>query len=135
MLKPRYLYHGTVADQVPQILREGLRSPSYWGTKRMAEHWAERRGAYADGIVLIRRKLSEFDAEHLFWDELMEEEPVWFEYQVEEDQRAACEQAQGYWEESLEILESVIYDLPVKVKAIEVLQLKQQDQAIDNLAV
>ena len=135
MLKTRYLYHGTVADQMPSILRAGLHAPSFWGSRRMAEHWAQRRGKYADGIVLIRRKLSEFASEHLFWDELMEEESVWFEYQVEDDKRAACKQAQGYWEESLRILESVIYDLPVKVRAAEVINVKQHDQTVENLAI
>jgi hypothetical protein len=123
--QPRYLYHGTLACHVPEILREGLKGGSFWGTRRMAEHWAPWKGDGSDEVVLIRRSLANFDPEHLFWDEFMAEEPVCFDYQVESDKREACAQAQGYWEESLAILESVWYMQAMPVKASDIISLKQ----------
>ena len=101
-----YLYHGTRAEAVVGILERGLPAPSYWGSRRMAEHWA---GLRADGgeAMVIAKPLADFDPGQLFWDDLMAIEPAWSDYLVEADREAAAVAAEGAWEDSLAILESV----------------------------
>ena len=131
-----HLYHGTALDNLQEILREGMSAPSFWGTKRMAMHWAwQRYGGQARDLILIKRPLATFDQNHLFWDENMADEPVWFDYVIEADREAAVAKAQGFWEESLEILESAIYDLGVLVGAADVTHLKRQEPHFEAFEV
>lgn len=38
---PEFLYHGTTASAVEEILREGVHAPSYWSTEPVAHGFAE----------------------------------------------------------------------------------------------
>lgn len=136
MLKPTYLYHGTTAEALEEILEQGLKAPSFWGSRRMAEHWGRiKRGEGQGAVVLLKRPLSDFQEAHLSWDGFMEEEPVWFPYQVEGDKHEACARASGDWQESLDILESVIYDLEVRVRAGQVIKLKRYEPSLEDLGI
>jgi len=59
----------------------------------------------------------------------MDEEPVWFGFQVEADKQAACARAQGNWEESLAILESVWCRQGVTIQVGDVIRLRQVEMA------
>ena len=118
-----YLYHGTSATVAEKILLEGvMEAGSYWGTERIADTYAEEAvdaeldyEAEAEQAI-FRVPLSRFNKANLKPDENSVAEPLTYTLKrKEEDLYAEWEQAQGTWEDSLRIYESVRYDAPLQV--------------------
>jgi hypothetical protein len=59
---PQFLYHGTWRGNIDNILSDGVRSPSYWGTYEVAHSYAMQFG---EAGVLIRVPLTSFDEDGL----------------------------------------------------------------------
>ena len=118
-----YLYHGTSATTAEKILLEGvMEAGSYWGTERIADTYAEEAvdaemdyEAEAEQAI-FRIPLSRFNQANLKPDENSVAEPLTYTLKrKEEDLYAEWEQAQGTWQDSLRIYESVRYDAPLQV--------------------
>ncbi len=111
------LYHGTSDLHRQDILENGIQAPSYWGTVEIAQYYAEEAVAEKGGNPLIVKvPLSEFDQSLLKPDQNSIEEPLTYTLRKTEDEVwEEWEESDGTWQDSLEIVESVIYDSIVKV--------------------
>jgi 8-oxo-dGTP pyrophosphatase MutT (NUDIX family)/GNAT superfamily N-acetyltransferase len=118
-----YLYHGTSETVAEKIMLEGvMEAGSYWGTERIAETYAQEAvdaeldyEAEAE-LAIIRVPISRFNKASLKPDENSVAEPLTYTLKrKEEDLYAEWEQAQGTWQDSLRIYESVRYDAPIQV--------------------
>jgi hypothetical protein len=118
-LEEEELYHGTSDLYKQDILKNGIQAPSYWGTVEIAEYYAKVIAEESGGNpLIIKIPLSEFDqsllkpdhnsiAEPLTFTLGKSDEDVWEEWELVPDP--------GTWRDSLDIVESVIYDATVKV--------------------
>lgn len=92
----QYLYHGPRDSDLDAILEEGIDGPSYWGTYEKALEYAKD-----DGRV-FRVAMSEFDMSDLSYNTLLAEA------MIESGNEDVA--ADGTWEESIAVLDSVRYD-------------------------
>src|ERR1051326_2427982 len=120
---PEYLYHGTSRLRVTKILRQGVSSPSWWGTERIAEYYGEVQSE-EDGSdpIMLTVPLTAFQVQHLEPDGNSIAEPLTYTLGRKEDDLYAEWQASGQtWLDCLDIYESVIYrGGPIKVKRAQV---------------
>jgi len=113
------LYHGTSDLYKQDILKNGIPKPSYWGTEEIAWYYAKVVAEESGGNpLIIKIPLSKFDQSLIEPDHNSIAEPltrilgksdedVWEEWEKVPEP--------GTWQDSLDIVESVVYDAPVKV--------------------
>ena len=113
------LYHGTSDLYKQDILENGIRAPSYWGTEEIAWYYAKVVAEeYGGRPLIIKIPLSKFDQSLLKPDHNSIAEPltrtlgksdeeVWEEWEEVPEP--------GTWQDSLDIVQSVEYHGPVKV--------------------
>lgn len=108
-----YLYHATSSNNLPRILKYGIKAPSYWGTVDIAHYYADD----IDDAVILRLPLSAFDTRYLAPDHASVAEPITTVIgKSEEEVQAEWRGCEGTWEDSLEIVSSVKYNKVIKVK-------------------
>ena len=115
--KEEELYHGTSDLYKQDILKFGIQAPSYWGTAEVAEYYAnEVSEEHGGNPLVVKIPLSKFDQSLLKPDLNSIGEPLTFTLRkTEEEVWEEWEQSDETWQDSLEIVESVIYDAPLKV--------------------
>ena len=113
------LYHGTSDLYKQDILENGIQAPSYWGTAEIAAYYAkEVAEEYGGKPLIIKIPLSEFDQSLLEPDHNSIAEPLTHILgKSDEDVGEEWEEVPepGTWRDSLDIVESVIYNATVKV--------------------
>ena len=115
------LYHGTSDVHKDDILRNGI-GKSYWGTAEVAEYYAEVTVDEVGGdMIVISKPLSSFKEDLLEPDSNSIAEPLTYTLRKSEDQIASeWEESEGTWQDSLKIVESVIYNGRVEVSEGEI---------------
>jgi len=121
-----YLYHGTTATMAKKIMADGLvKGPSWWGTERMAEYYAEtvsEEDDPEDEPAIIRIPLSRFDEGRLGVDGNSIAEPIAGVLgEREEALYARWKASRHTWRDCLRIYESVWYDAPMRVAEADIL--------------
>lgn len=120
-----YLYHGTLDILLNEILAHGLRSSSYWGSRRVAEYYAEDERGKGHAPILIRKARSAFEEGGLEVDTNSVAEPLTYTLKAEEeDLYDEFLASNGSWQASLEIYESVIYRRAMTVRAEDIIYLE-----------
>jgi hypothetical protein len=118
------LYHGTSQRKLHELLATGgtMTAPSWWGSQEVAWYYAEdQEDRDGSSPVVIGVPLSRFDTAHLEPDHNSIAEPITTVIGKTEDEVIeAWETAEGTWQESLDIVESVIYRAPIQVTDADV---------------
>lgn len=112
------LFHGTSSNRIPGLLSEGFRGRSHWGTKEVAEIFADRECHDSGGrSVLIAIDLAMLDHDFVTVDGQMVLEPI-NTYAADADDRDLQKrwEASGQtWKDCLDIYESLVYTKPFAV--------------------
>jgi len=109
--KEEKLYHGTSDLYYQDILDNGIKAPSYWGTPEVAEYYSEVVTEEVGGNpVIIEVSLSRFNQDLLEPDYNSIDEPLTYTLgKTEEEVWEEWEQTGETWQDSLEIVASVLY--------------------------
>ena len=126
-----FLYHGTCSSNLPTILgksKEKLPLPgvtsAYWGTREIAEYYAQDACPGEGEPVLIKIPFNQFQKHLLAPDRASAEEPITTVLGMDEDEvHEMWEESPQNWEASLEILGSVRYMGTIKVTKQDVVYL------------
>ena len=120
-----WLYHGTYQEAIDKMLVSGrvssggiVKPPSFWGTERIAEYYAEVVSDYEGSLEprLIRVPLSRFNKAGFKVDRPSVQEPIsWALEETEDDLARHWQASRKTWRDCLVIFESVKYDLPMRI--------------------
>jgi hypothetical protein len=120
-LGEEYLYHGTTRRALEVALASGgtLKGPSWWGTERVADYYAEvaaeEEGPEGEEAI-VRVPLSRFNRRLLKPDHNSIAEPLTYTLGADEkDLWRQWQKARGTWRDCLEIYESVRYEAPLRI--------------------
>ena len=126
-----YLYHGTSSTALQAILANGgiMKAPSYWGSERIAQYYAEvaveeeeENGNDEASEVILRVPLQRFNSKHFIPDQNSIAEPIAYTLGTTEDKLwAQWKKCKDTWQDCLRIYESVVYKSPVKITQADVL--------------
>ena len=126
---PTFLWHGTSQKRLPDLIRDGIRSPSWWGSRRMATWFAEDTADQDDSTpALIAVPLKRFNTWQLEPDEMMIKVPILpvlgTDIEIQDGRTRPLERrvqiawaalsGGGTWEDSLRIVEAVVYRAPAR---------------------
>lgn len=122
---PFKLYHGTSTAVLEQIKKTGvIKAPVYLGTEEIADYYAEVV-AEEDGSeeVVLAINLSDLDVGALEPDDNSIAEPLTYTLGKSEDEVwEEWKEAEGTWEDSLDIVGSVRYRQPIPLKDVVLLE-------------
>ena len=116
------LYHVSPERFREVILRDGVKPRSYWAIESVSEYYEEDAGDNGDYFI-IALPISRFDENHLVPDLPGIEEPVVYSTMGKSSSRVYAEwtEAEGTWQDTLEIIGSVAYDAPVRITSKDIL--------------
>lgn len=119
-----FLYHGTTSNHIEDILKYGMKSPSWWGSYEIAREYAlntldAERGFGAP--LIIKKKIDDFDKSAFAIDAPSIQEPLTLTLgKSEEEVWEEWENSDQTWEDCLDIVESVKYTKKVDIDRNEV---------------
>ena len=114
-----FLYHASPSQNVEAIRTQGMPAGSYWGTYDIASYYAEDISDNGDEPHMFRVPLEAFAEAHLVPDQNGIDEPLTYTLGMSEDEVQEEWQASGQtWRDSLQIIGSVRYSVPVPASAI-----------------
>ena len=115
------LYHGTSSTYVGKLLAGGgqMLFPSYWGTERIAEYYAEVTAEEdVSEPVVIAVSRAEFKSRYFQPDHKSIAEPLCCVLEAKEPALyQEWTKSKGTWRDSLSIYESVVYAATVHITA------------------
>lgn len=117
------LYHGTSTDRAELIFTDGLVKPGWWGTRAMADYYAEDWTGDEGAAVIIRVPISRFTKSKLYPDHNSIAEPITMVLNKQESELwKEWEACRGTWQDSLRIYQSVLYKATIKVTRQDVVE-------------
>lgn len=115
------VFHGTSSVLLESILANGINDPNHWGSRPVAEHFAN--GACNDHggePVIIGKKLISFSHANFETDFNMIDFAV-FDAETLDERIAAWRDSEQGWQDSLHYYEAIVYSLPVDVDQADIL--------------
>lgn len=123
----KVVYHGTSSNLLNRILDEGIRGPSNWGNRKIAESYAKERAKETGSTpIVVEKQLEEFSTARLRPDlNAVELHPLFLYMDDDELDEMAdkWEYSNKTWKDSLEIFGCLLYgrDMPVSEEDIHAL--------------